>query len=786
MAHSPALTSSSHSATATLEAFSSDSYHDPSPRLYTQNNSSLTSSSSSLHPSFPPARTYQPQNPQGNLESDNIQSTGSNGATSAQGPVSDAWAEHGHFPLTFESASRNTLPLRGGSVVLLRGSNFREGVKVAITCLSMKDSKTEPKVVVPHILKSTEMEFIAPNLLDWLLLSSSAANTITGTLRLLVKLTCASDKNDSSDPAVVFEMAAIEDSETELLHSIVGLHRQFIRALLTVDPGIEPEHTTRQRALALLSLDQPPTVTRAEHLALGVIYMLCEGRDLISDEGLDIIRRVTQEGHDMLHLAVVLGQKTLVRELARHLLGTFQSCAISQESEVFTRDLNGLTALDFATILEYKEIEKILMTTLQAAQDHKRSILGRATRPLPSIPSPQTIPSSLPALPPSKPSRSLNFNGDPNLSNSSSSALSSESTDRPLPPTPLTSPYKRASPEVSGNHSYFPSMAGIEATLIQSPPPIEVAVSTAIVSTSAADHHLPQRTNTVQATIEDNGIHTSQYHNEPSSTTMEHSTEMSHNQNETHGAYHQYPIHQHQNHHYQHDHHQHLKWPQQQQHSQVQSYPQHYTQHSQQQYYEKPLHTKIQHTPTLPNMPHLQAHGHHLNPIRPDLSTPPRANSVPLPRSNDPQTSNLQPQSSPILESYAPPMIAASVAGTYRPHPTTSFKASASLPPPKHIVTRVNRPKIFVVPTSSETTVPPLPTSMPVPEHKPTMIPPLLPDPPIAINSGHYQQYHHEHNQYQPIPLPSMPVPMTQHIMPHRQDPYGAPAPDDQIKVPVI
>ena len=81
--------------------------------------------------------------------------------------------------------------------------------------------------------------------------------------------------------------------------------------------------------------------------------MLCDGRDLISDEGMDIIRTVTQDGHDMLHLAVVLGLKTLVRELARHLLGSFQSCAITSVSEVFTRDPNGLTGTPSNLIMKY-------------------------------------------------------------------------------------------------------------------------------------------------------------------------------------------------------------------------------------------------------------------------------------------------------------------------------------------------------------------------------------------------------------------------------------------------
>ncbi|KAG0290227.1 hypothetical protein BGZ96_006316 [Linnemannia gamsii] len=190
------------------------------------------------------------------------------------------------------------------------------------------------------------MEFVVPNLLDWAL-SSTATTTTTlspKTLQLSVTLTCEGGVNDSSDPIVDFDMVAVEDSETELLHTIIGLHRQLIHTSLTTELDIETERTARQRTLALLNLDQPATVTRSEHLALGVIYMLCDGRDLITDEGMDIVRAVTQDGHDMLHLAVVLGLKTLVRELARHLLGTFQSCAITSESDVFTRDPNGFTA----------------------------------------------------------------------------------------------------------------------------------------------------------------------------------------------------------------------------------------------------------------------------------------------------------------------------------------------------------------------------------------------------------------------------------------------------------
>ncbi|KAK3824218.1 MAG: hypothetical protein JOS17DRAFT_752265 [Linnemannia elongata] len=516
--------------------------------------------------------------------------------------------------------------------------------------------------------------------------------------------------------------------------------------------------------------------------------MLCDGRDLISDEGMDIVRTVTQDGHDMLHLAVVLGLKTLVRELARHLLGTFQSCAITGESEVFTRDPNGLTALDFATILGREEIEKVLAATLQAAQDHKRSILGRAARQLPSIPPPQSSSSGSRAPSPPKPSRSSTFNDSPVLSDTRSSALASETVDRPLPPTPLTSPYKNSPPETRGNHSYFPTMASIDATLAHSPSSTEASFSTATsLSSAPSDSHPPQRINTAQAIIEDGGNHTGQYHGGVPQTSAEHSPAHYPGHNDPHVVAQQYPTYQPQHHQYQNNQHQNAQWPQQSHpHPQLQShhYPPHHQQHYQkQQHHEEPLHTFVQHAPTLPNMPHLQAHGHHLMP-RPELPTPPRANSVPLPvaRPHNPQPSYPQQhQPSPVMENHSPTLLSTSPAavGSYRPLPAAPSKAPSSLPPPKHKVTRVNRPKNFVVPTSvSETN----PTSMPVPElpfqhqqqlqHRPMVIPPLLPDPYPVGHTGHHQS----------VPLP---IPMMQHGMPQKQDLYGAPRPDDQIKVPI-
>ncbi|OAQ32544.1 hypothetical protein K457DRAFT_135097 [Linnemannia elongata AG-77] len=803
MTHPSSHTSSpsSHSATAGLDAHTNNSYHDSTPLFYSHNNNSSTTSSSShsLNLPAPLARTNQPQGPQG--QSDSNTAVQPPGATTFQGPVSDAWAEHGHFPLSLDSVSRRTVSARGGSTILLIGENFRAGVQVVIACSSLGESRIlEPKVVTPRVLKSTEMEFIVPNLLDWA--SSSTANSTNSSsttltpkaLQLSVTLTCEGGEKVSSDPIIAFDMVAVEDSETELLHTIIGLHRQLIHASLTAELNVDTERTARQRTLALLNLDKPPTVTRTEHLALGVIYMLCDGRDVISDEGMDIVRTVTQDGHDMLHLAVVLGLKTLVRELARHLLGTFQSCAITSESEVFTRDPNGFTALDLATILGHEEIEKVLAATLQAAQDHKRTILGRAARPLPSIPPPQSSPSGSRGSSPPKPSRSSTLNGSPVPSATASSTLASETGDRPLPPTPMTSPYKDSPPETQGNPSFFPTMAGIDATLAHSPSLTEPIVSTATSVTSASsDHHPPHRVNTAQAIIEDDGNHPGQYHGGVPLTTAEHSSVYYPAHNDPHVVAQQYPTYHLQHHPHQNNQHQHAQWPQhhhQQPHPYSQPQSHHYPPHHQQQYqkqqhHEEPLHTFVQNAPTLPNMPHLQAHGHHLM-SRPELPTPPRANSVPVPgpRPYNPESSYPQQhQLPPVIENHSPTLLSTSpaAAGSYRPLPTAPLKAPSSLPPPKHKVTRVNRPKNFVVSTSvSETN----PTSMPVPElplqhqqqqHRPMVIPPLLPDPYPIAHAGH-----HQHSL--PVPLP---IPMMQHSMPQKQDLYGAPRQDDQIKVPI-
>lgn len=95
--------------------------------------------------------------------------------------------------------------------------------------------------------------------------------------------------------------------------------------------------------MTLLELDQPPNVTRAEHLALSVIYMLCDDGDIISTTGLELLLKTSEEGHDMLDLAVILGLSTLTREIARHLLVRFQRKPITEDSELFVKDRNGRT-----------------------------------------------------------------------------------------------------------------------------------------------------------------------------------------------------------------------------------------------------------------------------------------------------------------------------------------------------------------------------------------------------------------------------------------------------------
>ncbi|KAF9571099.1 hypothetical protein EC968_001018 [Mortierella alpina] len=259
-------------------------------------------------------------------------------STDAHAPT-DAWAGQGHFPLLLGAVSRLSVPLRGGARIVLTGMNFRKGVQVVFACPQLEGS-LGPKVVTPKVLKSTELEFLSPCLLDWwALLNRTEAAPV---LKLSVSLVCAGSK-DTSDVDTAFEMIAIEDSETELLHVIIALHRQLIQATLTSNADIETERNSRQKTLTLLSLEQPPSVTRSEHLALGVMYMLGDECDMITQEGMKVLQATTEDGHDMLHLAVILNLPTLVREITRHLLARYKTLPMTAECNIFAEDPNGQT-----------------------------------------------------------------------------------------------------------------------------------------------------------------------------------------------------------------------------------------------------------------------------------------------------------------------------------------------------------------------------------------------------------------------------------------------------------
>lgn len=83
--------------------------------------------------------------------------------------------------------------------------------------------------------------------------------------------------------------------------------------------------------------------------------MLCDFHDRFSAEGMDIILEKTRDGHDMLHMAVLQGQTTLVREIARHLLARFQTQAMTSESEILSRNPNGNTGNDRTTVSLHDE-----------------------------------------------------------------------------------------------------------------------------------------------------------------------------------------------------------------------------------------------------------------------------------------------------------------------------------------------------------------------------------------------------------------------------------------------
>ncbi|KAF9946803.1 hypothetical protein BGZ72_011113 [Mortierella alpina] len=289
--------------------------------------------------------TIASRNPQQSLSEDEESHSISQKGTQPGAPSTDehaptdAWAGQGHFPLLLGAVSRLSVPLRGGARVVLTGMNFRKGVQVVFVCPQLEGS-FGPKVVTPKVLKSTELELISPCLLEWWTFLSRTDPTPV--MKLSVSLVCAGSK-DTSDVDTTFEMIAIEDSETELLHVIIALHRQLIQASLTSSADVETERNIRQKTLTLLGLEQPPSVTRSEHLALGVIYMLGDECDVITQEAMRVLQSSTEDGHDMLHLAVILDLPTLVREVSRHLLAKFKTLSMTAECDIFAKDPNGQT-----------------------------------------------------------------------------------------------------------------------------------------------------------------------------------------------------------------------------------------------------------------------------------------------------------------------------------------------------------------------------------------------------------------------------------------------------------
>ena len=81
-----------------------------------------------------------------------------------------------------------------------------EGVEVVFECPQLHEL-VEAKVVRPRVLKSTEMEFITPNLLEWWAIANSVRPCKE--LSLSVTLICAGAKHDE-DADTTFEMLAVE------------------------------------------------------------------------------------------------------------------------------------------------------------------------------------------------------------------------------------------------------------------------------------------------------------------------------------------------------------------------------------------------------------------------------------------------------------------------------------------------------------------------------------------------------------------------------------------------
>ncbi|KAG0265628.1 hypothetical protein DFQ27_000503 [Actinomortierella ambigua] len=391
----------------------------------------------------------------------------------------DAWEDHsGDFPPRITSLSTKTVAIRGGQLVSITGENLREGtrsyrslnvgslmmltcattvlhpssiqnactggVQVVLICGQFGDGRTSLKVITPRIRTNTELEFESPCLLDWWQQANS--NKPTSSLVFQVSLSCSGVVPDPDELSSQVQVVGREDSEVDLLHAVVELHRQVLRN--TIQTGSPADDVrTLKRTRTLLELDQPADVSKTEHLALGVLYMLCDSHDQISAKSLhQIMTPFPNGGHDLLHLSTILGLSTLVREICRHLLSHSDPESINA---FYARDTNNMTGIQ--DILEMtldtaKELGKTVSAYQATSISSNSGPKSNPARPLPKLPSKErpkhkatTMPIKLSptmlhmALPPGTPPSPV-----PALPADAAAVVhpTAAAIERPLPPTP--------------------------------------------------------------------------------------------------------------------------------------------------------------------------------------------------------------------------------------------------------------------------------------------------------------------------------------------------------------
>ncbi|KAG0360794.1 hypothetical protein BG005_009874 [Podila minutissima] len=150
----------------------------------------------------------------------------------------DAWADQGHFPLHLDRVSHTSIPARGGARITFTGENFREGVQVAFEYPRLGVSK----VIIPKVLKSTEMEVISPDLLEWCAIARKKYHSRE--LCLSISLLCGGVK-DSADNTTV-EMVAREaldfarqlgnEEIEQVLEATLDAAKGFKKAVQEVSP----------------------------------------------------------------------------------------------------------------------------------------------------------------------------------------------------------------------------------------------------------------------------------------------------------------------------------------------------------------------------------------------------------------------------------------------------------------------------------------------------------------------------------------------------------------------